>query len=323
MKILPGSPLAQIAAASLATARTALMPSTSSTATHAASPAREIRRTRHAATDALIYLGMAALVGGAYAISRTGVYDARSDIGYWIGVVGAVMMLLLFAYPLRKRSATMSRWGKAKHWFVVHMVLGVMGPVLVLAHSTFRIGSLNAGVALFSMLIVAASGVVGRFIYLRVHQGLGGQLQTLESMQSEMGKTDGGVRGALHFAPGAVQRLQALQAHAGTQVDGWMNHLHRLVVLPWQLHREQRAIRREAIAALRQVAKEQGWEPATLRSREKRAARLVAQYVDAVLRAAQLAAYSKVFSLWHVLHVPFVFLMVLCAIAHVVAVHAY
>ncbi len=52
---------------------------------------------------------------------------------------------------------------------------GHHGPLLILAHSTFRVGSLNAGVALYSMIIVALSGIVGRFIYSRVNRGLYGE----------------------------------------------------------------------------------------------------------------------------------------------------
>ncbi len=280
-------------------------------------------RNRRRGVDALMYLGMGLILLLAFKISRMGLYDARSDVGYWIGVVGAVMMLLLFAYPLRKRWAFLARFGKAKIWFVVHMVLGIMGPVLVLAHATFRVGSLNAGVALFSMLVVAASGVVGRFIYLRIHQGLGGQLQTLDALQAELGATDAETGGTLRFAPEAAARLQALQSLAGKPRDSWLGHLQRLTVLPWRLKRERRSIRRQAQATLRDMAVRQGWDNATLRSRERKVAQQVARYVDAVQRTAQLAAYTKVFSLWHVLHVPFVFLMVLCAVAHVVAVHAY
>jgi hypothetical protein len=268
-----------------------------------------------------MYLGMGLLLVVAYKVSRMGLYDARSELGYWIGVVGAVMMLLLFAYPLRKRSAFLARFGAAKLWFIVHMVLGILGPVLVLAHATFRVGSLNAGVALFSMLVVAASGVVGRFIYLRIHQGLGGQLQTLDALQAELGATDAG--GALRFAPEAAARLQALQSLAGQPRDSWLGHLQRLTVLPWRLRRERRSIRRQAQATLRDMAAREGWDTATLRSRERKVALQVTRYVEAVQRTAQLSAYTRVFSLWHVLHVPFVFLMVLCAIAHVVAVHAY
>ena len=33
--------------------------------------------------------------------------------------------------------------------------------------------------------------------------------------------------------------------------------------------------------------------------------------------------FERLFSLWHVAHVPFVWIMVCCAIFHIVAVHAY
>jgi len=288
-------------------------------------PGREApgRGKRPAVGDTWLYLALAAMVVAAWQSSRIGLFSAKSDLGYWMGVAGATMMLLLFAYPLRKRSPTLARLGKAKHWFAVHMVLGVLGPVTVLAHSAFQVGSLNAGVALFSMLIVAASGVVGRFIYLRTHQGLGGQIESFEALRAAHGFADNAAHSALHFAPAAEARLLALQAHTGRPGDAWREHLRRLAVLPWQVNRQRRLIRRDALAALRRVAAEQKWDEPTLRRRWRRVDRIVSNYTASVLRIAQLAAYSRLFSLWHVLHVPFVFLMVICAIAHVVAVHVY
>jgi hypothetical protein len=45
--------------------------------------------------------------------------------------------------------------------------------------------------------------------------------------------------------------------------------------------------------------------------------------LQAVVRVAQYTAYERLFSLWHVAHLPFVFLLLLSAVVHVVAVHAY
>ena len=273
--------------------------------------------------DLLSYLLFGGLTLGVWQLARMGLYTAQSDTGYWMGVVGGVMMLLLFAYPLRKRWPALARMGKAKHWFVVHMVLGIVGPLLILAHSTFQIGSINAGVALFSMLIVALSGVAGRFMYLRIHQGLGGEKLTLAALRETLGFTADSVRSQLHFAPLADARLRALDVHAGAPSDRWRDHLHRLLVLPLRMRRERRHCQREVDRALRAVARQQRWEADKLHARRVRGRRLVADYTSAVLRVAQLAAYTRMFSLWHVLHVPFVVLMVLCAIAHIVAVHAY
>jgi hypothetical protein len=80
-------------------------------------------------------------------------------------VAGGVLMLLLFSYPLRKHFRFAHGWGRMKVWLWLHVILGITGPLLILAHSTFHVGSLNAGVALYSMIIVALSGVVGRFIF--------------------------------------------------------------------------------------------------------------------------------------------------------------
>jgi hypothetical protein len=249
--------------------------------------------------------------------------QAGSDTGYWLGVGGGVLMLLLFAYPLRKRWPALSRLGKAKHWFVVHMVLGVGGPITIMAHCTFRIGSVNAGVALFSMLVVALSGIAGRFIYLRIHRGLGGQQESFAALRQALGFNADVVHTQLGFAPRAEARLRALDRHAGSPGDSWGEQLQRLCVLPFALRRERRLCQREIDRALAAAAHAGGWDADTLRARRQRAQRLVARYIGSVRRVAQLAAYTRLFSLWHVLHVPFVFVMVVCAIAHVVAVHAY
>lgn len=273
--------------------------------------------------DGQAWLLFGGLVLGVWQLSQLRLYDARSDLGYWMGVAGGALMLLLFAYPLRKRWPALARTGKTKHWFVVHMVLGIAGPLTILAHCSFRIGSVNAGVALFSMLVVALSGIAGRFIYLRIHRGLGGERDTFEALRGRLGFTADDVHTQLNFAPQAEARLRALERHAGRPGDRWVEHLQRLCVLPLAVRRERRRCQQETDQALVALARERGWDAATLAQRQRRARRLVAEYTTAVLRVAQLSAYTRLFSLWHVLHVPFVFVMVLCAIAHVVAVHAY
>ena len=60
-------------------------------------------------------------------------------------------------------------------WFRLHMVLGIIGPALIVMHCNFRLGSLNSNVALFAMLTVVASGIIGRYIYARIHRGLYGR----------------------------------------------------------------------------------------------------------------------------------------------------
>ena len=74
---------------------------------------------------------------------------------------------------------------------------------------------------------------------------------------------------------------------------------------------------------MRKVAAAREWSANDLRRRERRAIRLVEHYLDAVVRVAQYTAYERVFALWHLAHLPFVYLLVISAVVHVIAVHAY
>jgi len=263
--------------------------------------------------EGLISLAIALTVALAWALTRAAGLQASSDLGYALGLAGGSAMLLLFAYPLRKRVRALRQRGSAKPWFVAHMVLGVAGPVLILLHSGFRIGSLNAGVALWSMLIVAGSGVVGRFLYLRTHRGLSGEHEELGRLLQSLGLAEAQGESVWQDRPALTQPLhgfaadaRALAARPGHDLAG---HVQAFVALPARRRRALRAVRR----ALRQDA---GAHPA-----QDLAA--IAQAYAAALRLAQYGRATRLFELWHVLHIPFVYLMVVCAVVHIVAVHVY
>ena len=74
---------------------------------------------------------------------------------------------------------------------------------------------------------------------------------------------------------------------------------------------------------LRELALETGWDGDSVVRRERLARKLIRRYLQSVVRVAQYTAYERLFSLWHVAHVPFVYLLIISAIVHVVAVHAY
>ncbi|MBU6260650.1 MAG: hypothetical protein KGO01_19725, partial [Burkholderiales bacterium] len=286
-------------------------------ATAAAAPARRKQR------DGWLYLLLTALVVGAWRVSRLGLYRAGDNVGYWMGVAGGVMMLLLLAYPLRKHLRFMHGWGKAKTWLVGHMVLGCGGPLLILLHSTFRIGSLNAGVAFYSMVVVAVSGVVGRFLYLRVHRNLSGEKLSLGLLRSKLDASDA-PQAQLRFAPGVVRRCREFESWAleRRMVSG-AEVLRAMVVLTLLRWRTEFACRAELRRRLVAVAHTEGWSRRKLRSRLHAARRLTDEYLGRAQRVAMFAAWERVFSWWHVAHVPFVYILVISAVVHVVAVHAY
>lgn len=280
-------------------------------------------RPRMRLSDGLLYLGIAGLVFGAwYLVQATGLRSA-SDTGYWLGVLGGVLMLLLFAYPLRKRVRFMARWGAAKWWFWVHMVLGVLGPTLVLVHSTFQVGSVNAGVALYSMLIVAGSGVVGRFLYMRTARGWRDEQLALSQQAQLLSQLLDSLPTGLAAPASAWDELRRLERSVQEASSRDAPQWGLFFTLPWRLSRLRRAVWRGLKNDLTGLANGRDWDRRQFRIELRRLRAALHAYTDGVLRVAQFAAAARLFSLWHVLHVPFVYVMVLCAIVHVVAVHAY
>jgi len=273
--------------------------------------------------DVVVYLLITALVLAAWQISRMGFFEAGDDTGYWIGVTGGVMMLLLFTYPLRKHFNFARNWGRVKWWFLVHMLLGVGGPVLILLHSTFRVGSLNAAVALYSMVAVAVSGVIGRFIYARVNRGLRAEQSTLKNLQTKAGLQQADARSRLAFAPKVEARLQAFEQTELNAKVGWPTYARQVFWLPVQQWLAYRACAHELHGILQTMAQHARWSDKELRQRQQYSRKLVRQYLNAVTRVAQFTAYERLFSLWHVAHIPFVYLLLISAVVHVVAVHAY
>ena len=88
-------------------------------------------------------------------------------VAHPLGVAGIVMMCVPVIYTLRKRVAWLARTGSLERWLEVHIFCGIVGPVLVTFHTSFRFNGLVA-VAYWSMIAVVLSGFAGRYLYVQI-----------------------------------------------------------------------------------------------------------------------------------------------------------
>ena len=274
-------------------------------------------------TGRYLMTGTAIAIVLAYLVSRRGYYTAGDDVGYYMGLVGGVMMLMLLTYPLRKYLQSLRNWGPVRHWFSFHMFLGVAGPVLVLAHSTFQLKSTNATVALICMLMVAGSGIVGRFIYVRIHRGLYGEKLNFKELQATAGFESEEMHSKLHFVPEVEKRLTQFQEYALAENLRFSQASLRLFTLGTRRRIAYARCASELRRAMRERAEVRQWDRDKLRRRTGSATHLVDEFLLSVQRVSQFGVYDRLFRLWHVAHVPLVYLLVLSGIAHVIAVHMY
>ena len=240
-------------------------------------------------------------------------------LGYLLGIIGTALMVILLSYPLRKRMRGLRGWGKLPNWLNVHMMLGIFGPTLVILHTNFRTGATNSAVALFTMLIVVASGVVGRYIYGKTHNRLTGELRDLRDLRSEMAAARTELGFDISKVPGLSDALDDLDARVLAPDYGLLASLSLAAGLSWSKTGE----RRRLLSLVEPVLARSSTEPARTRQTRKAVNRYLAAYVETVSRAAGFRFYERVFALWHVLHVPLLFLLIAATAVHVAAVHLY
>ena len=87
-------------------------------------------------------------------------------LGYTLGTVGAVLILWLMAFGVRKRSYG-STLGKVQGWLSAHVYLGSALLVIVTLHTGFQFGWNVHTLAYGLMCLVIISGVFGTVFYLR------------------------------------------------------------------------------------------------------------------------------------------------------------
>jgi hypothetical protein len=253
----------------------------------------------------------AALIYG-WQMRDEGHLTPEAGLGYWLGILGASAMLLLLGYPLRKRLAGLQLLGSVTGWFRLHMLLGVIGPALILLHANFKLGSLNSNVALLAMLTVAGSGLIGRYLYGRIHLGLYGRRAEIAELQGDVAALKDAIEGELSMPADVLAALDQHAERAGHR-RGALSSLFAFLA--------QRLASVGLKARLGRLA--DGWSRRLKRRHGKAVRGLIEHYLAAVNKTAAFVFYERLFALWHVLHVPLFALLLFAAVIHVVAVHLY
>jgi len=256
-------------------------------------------------------------------IRDQGFLNAEEGLGYFLGILSVCCILVLLLYPLRKRIKKLKFLGPLPRWFRNHMVFGVTAPIIALYHCNFSLGSLNSRIALFSALAVAGSGLVGRFIYSKIHHGLYGRKSTLKDL---LKKIEVPAPGAVKFGT-LIPELSARLTQYDRDVLAPPKNLFRCFLLPvvmWsRTWIQNRRLNRFVRAAL-EIQAQSSPEIARHRSQFERLFKEhISNHLAQVRRVAEFTAYERLFALWRKIHLPFFALLLVSVLVHVAVVHLY
>ena len=265
----------------------------------------------------LFMLGLSAALYFGWMNRDDNYLSAETGIGYMLGIVGGSLMIILLLYPLSKRVKRLTQWIPIRYWFGVHMLFGIFGPLMILFHSNFHLGSTNSSIALISMLLVAGSGLIGRYIYTHIHHGLYGSRITLKELNQETESNHSELLAMYDMDETLNRRLNAMEKKALEPRTSLIKSLFHVIYLAVNSQQIKKTVL-QLVAESSQKNSQEIKMP-----QHKMVIQSVNRYTLALRQAAAFKLYERLFSLWHVLHLPLFFMMIITAIIHIFAVHLY
>jgi hypothetical protein len=221
-------------------------------------------------------------------------------VGLTLGVTGLLSMLCTLPYALRKRWRRLSKLGSVSGWLETHIFFGVVGPVLITFHTSFKFNGL-VSVAYWLMVLVWTSGFVGRYLYVRIPKTIrGAELsrsdveQQLEHVRARLAGLPESARNELESFNRAVAPAPSRTPAALDLFFGELRARARLALL--RRHLTALNVDVNAVNALVTLALERA---------------------SLARRLAHLERTRRLFELWHVFHRPLVYGMFVIVALHV------
>jgi len=239
-----------------------------------------------------------------FVMSQLGSIPAASGVfGHGIGIIGFILMLMTeILYSWRKRSRS-ARWGKMSNWLRFHIITGLVGPYMVLLHTSWKFNGL-AGIVLLLTIIIVLSGIVGRYIFTAIPRTADGTEIETSELERQIGIVEGALQKWEQTQPEITHTLsKALQDSPRIAEDSPLAVFGRTISEVSYRYRIWRA-RRELQTHYRTQAKE-------LENLFKRKRTLQRQI-------ATLAIARRLLSLWHTIHIPIGVALFATAFVHMI-----
>ena len=274
-------------------------------------------------TPPLIFCLVALAIYVGWGMDLDNYMTPESGLGYWLGIVGGCLFLILLLYPLRKRSRWMRNLGPVRYWFRTHMILGLIGPVLILYHCNFHLGAVNSNVSLLAMALVVLSGIVGRYIYNKIHYGLYGKRFSLEELRIDKSITKERLDFTLNAMPELKQKLVEFESAVLTPKPNVRTSLLQMILLGISARRVYWSTYFAIPSTLQKLDQELGWTKDEFKTHKQELRAFIGAHLSTIVRIVQYQFFERLFAKWHVLHIPLFILLLVTGIYHVLAVHMY
>lgn len=234
-------------------------------------------------------------------------------VGQSAGILALLIFFFLWLYPLRKKYRSLAFTGSVARWLDIHILAAIGLPLLVAIHASWRFDGL-VGLGYFAMLVVCASGIVGRYLYVRIPRSRSGVASTREEVALERRTLITDIAAATGLDPFVVERTLSVSGSSGsTGIARTLLHLLSDDITRWRL---TRALRRQLAGARGSAGQELD------RDTLDRVVKLASREISLAQQLRMLDATKRVFGYWHVAHRPFAVTALVAVLIHVAVVVA-
>lgn len=250
---------------------------------------------------AIVLISMMYLV----VVNETGSVPGASDFfGHSLGVLGFILMLMTeVLYSLRKRSRS-ARWGRMSRWLEFHIFTGIVGPYLVLLHSSWKFQGL-AGVVTLLMGIIVLSGFIGRYIYTAVPRTADGIELDVYKIEKMIADADAQLKIMVDTFPemradlsGEITKVsQTSESDFFMVIDRFFTE--RKFRVEWQKRKRNLDAQKQAQA--------------------KKLQKLLKRRRMLTRQVSSMATARRLLSIWHTVHIPIGMALFTAAFIHIAA----
>jgi hypothetical protein len=240
------------------------------------------------------------------------------EIGIRLGLLSALVFAGIYLYPLRKRWRWLQKFGATRRWLDVHVVLGLVVPLLVTVHASFKLHGL-VGMAYWIMMAIVVSGVAGRYLYAQIPRSVTAAELSRAELTERGDRLTEELRRQHVFTEEELARVMALPG--GQEVAAMPLWRVLLAMISADLRRPFRvaALRRKVIAPGERL-----WTLGGLLPSRHAELETVLSCVSAsawlTAKILFLKRAAEIFHLWHVVHKPFSYSFAVIVAAHIALV---
>jgi len=137
--------------------------------------------------------------------------EPNKGIWHAVGITGSACFIIMMSYSIRKRFAFMVDMGSLRSWLDVHMFLGIVGAVLTTTHTTYKLGGL-VSISFWCMIIVATSGLLGRYLYGWIPHQVSGKEMEMDQIREYLEATEDEIRSSWGKDPVIVEYYDRINA---------------------------------------------------------------------------------------------------------------